>query len=124
HLAARLRDQLEGDQEQRGDDADRQRPAAVTMLGPSLALVAALAAPPAPAVADTVLVARRELARGTVLAAGDVDTVVTAAASPARRDAERPAAGWIVRRLVRAGEPLRAPAVVPPPLVASGSPVT
>ena len=101
----------------------------MTVLGPSLALVVALAAQPAPVAtaraADTLFVARRELARGAVLAAGDVDTVVSARVAPARRDgAERPAPGWIVRRLIRAGEPLRAPAVVPPPLVASGSPVT
>lgn len=32
--------------------------------------------------------------------------------------------GWITRRVIRAGEPLRAPAIAPPPLVRAGAPVT
>jgi flagella basal body P-ring formation protein FlgA len=70
---------------------------------------------------DTVLVARHDLARGVALTAADVDTVVTA-------DAPHPTPhaldGWLTRRVIRAGEPLRAPAVEPPPLIARGARVT
>ena len=76
------------------------------------------------ATGDTMLVAARELPRGTVLRAGDVDTLVTddgatagsatgPATTPATSRADAPGAGWVVRRLVRKGEPLREPAVAP-----------
>lgn len=63
--------------------------------------------------------AARELARGTLLAAADIATDTTAARALA------PAiVGWEVRRLVKAGEPLRAPAISPPTLVFAGTVVT
>jgi flagella basal body P-ring formation protein FlgA len=94
------------------------------MALPAVLLAVLLGAAPAPVAAETLLVARHDLARGVALAAADIDTVVTGA--PARADAAgaRAAAGWITRRIVRAGEPLRAPAVVPPPLIATGARVT
>ena len=79
---------------------------------------------PAP---DTVLVAARELKRGAVLRAADIDTVIRAATGAARRvggTTELPEPGWIVRRLVHKGEPLRAPAVAPPALITAGASVT
>ena len=94
------------------------------MALPAVLLAVLLGAAPAPVAAETLLVARHDLARGVALAAADIDTVVTAAPARAGAASARAAAGWITRRGVRAGEPLRAPAVVPPPLVASGSPVT
>ncbi|MBA4070819.1 MAG: flagella basal body P-ring formation protein FlgA [Gemmatimonas sp.] len=61
--------------------------------------------------------ATRDLGRGHVLAASDI-----------RADAPDPQGpqlvGWITRRVVRAGEPLRAPAIAPAPLVRAGTPVT
>jgi flagella basal body P-ring formation protein FlgA len=98
----------------------------VTLLaaGLAIALAAPMQAPPAPA--ETLLVARHDLARGVALTAADIDTVVTdeRRASGVERRAEWPAPGWITRRVMRAGEPLRAPAVAPPPLVAGGARVT
>jgi flagella basal body P-ring formation protein FlgA len=71
---------------------------------------AATSAPAAPRAA-------RDLGRGHVLAASDMraDTVVPPGPQ---------LIGWITRRVIRAGEPLRAPAVAPPPLVRAGAPVT
>lgn len=78
--------------------------------------------------AETLLVARHDLARGVVLTAHDIDTLVVdgaAAGRPSRAVADAPVApGWRTRRVVRGGEPLRAPAVAPPPLVARGATVT
>ena len=74
---------------------------------------------------DTILVARRDLARGVALTAADIDTVIEP--RTARRptpDARCPTIGWLTRRVIRAGEPLRAPAVEPPPLIARGARVT
>jgi flagella basal body P-ring formation protein FlgA len=48
---------------------------------------------------------------------------VNTSPSRARSDA-RPGLGWVTRRVVRTGEPLRPPTVAPPPVVHSGSPVT
>ena len=87
------------------------------MLLPAVALVVLSASP------DTVLVARHDLARGHALTAADVDTVVVETRL-APGDAARAEPGWITRRVVRAGEPLRAPALEPPPLVLSGAAVT
>ena len=88
---------------------------------------------PRPAV-GRVPVAARALARGEVLTAADIaffaDTVrevrertraagawgTTASAAPV-------GAGWVVRRAIAAGEPLRAPAVTPPDAVRYGQPV-
>ena len=97
-----------------------------------LLALALAAAPPGPAAAiapDTQFVAAHDLARGVALAAGDIDTVVTAGATTVGRAAgsvhgRRPSPGWITHRLVRAGEPLRAPAVTPPPMMERGARVT
>lgn len=99
----------------------------MTLLAAGLA--ALLAGAPERAAAETLLVARHDLARGVVLTADDIDTLVVVAEGVARRaardaDGERAAPGWRTRRVVRGGEPLRAPAVAPPPLVARGATVT
>lgn len=88
------------------------------------ALAALLAGRPAAAQAGSegmVPVAARELARGEVLAAADV------AFEPAgdRRVAgvvDRPV-GWVTRRVVAAGEVLRAPTIARPDAVRSGDAV-
>lgn len=70
-----------------------------------------------------VAVAARPLARGAVLTADDI--AVRRVARDGRL-ARRPTAvqpGWIVRRVMRAGEVLRAPAVAAAPLVAAGQAV-
>jgi flagella basal body P-ring formation protein FlgA len=76
--------------------------------------------------------AAREIARGVVLAPADIGylpservTERVARSATTSTDLE-PAAqsdtlvGWMTRRLIVAGEPLRAPAVTPPQLVKSG----
>jgi flagella basal body P-ring formation protein FlgA len=83
---------------------------------------------------DAIRVAARPIARGSVLTAADIayekKTNAAGNASPHsiainERD-RRPAAaddsliGFTARRLIATGEPLRAPAVIPPRLVASG----
>lgn len=107
-------------------------PATAARLAPTAGAASAHPSP-GPVASDTVLVAARDLPRGTVLRAADMDTVIVASASasgsrtsssgPASRSA-LPDEGWMVRRLVHRGEPLRAPAVVPPPLILAGSPVS
>jgi flagella basal body P-ring formation protein FlgA len=92
------------------------------------ALVAALAAAPAPLAAQvtwTRAVAARPLARGDTLRATDftfADTTV-AHRPPAGLDTTPPAPGWLVQRAVQAGEWLRRPAVSPVPAVTAGRPV-
>lgn len=85
----------------------------------------------APVAGDTIVVAARELPRGTVLRAADIELLVTdgenatsTAAISANSANDLPSAGWVVRRLVHKGEPLRAPAVAPPVLISAGSPVS
>jgi len=58
--------------------------------------------------------AARELPRGTVIAVADVvgDTATA-----------RPIAGWVTRRVVKKGEPLREPAISPAPVVTNGETV-
>jgi flagella basal body P-ring formation protein FlgA len=58
--------------------------------------------------------AARALARGETLAAADIDA--------AGADGVR-LVGWTTRRVIAAGEPLRAPAVAPPAAVRAGEPV-
>jgi flagella basal body P-ring formation protein FlgA len=72
---------------------------------------------------DTVVVAARALAGGTRLAAGDLATQWRVAWGPPRPPGARPAPGWEVRRALAQGEPLAWPAVLAPPLIASGDPV-
>ena len=88
----------------------------------ALALALLLAAP----VAAQAPLAARDIARGETLAAADI---VRADSAPA--DGRQPTAdssggvaeGWVTRRAIRAGEPLRPPAVAPPPLVRAGQAV-
>lgn len=72
------------------------------------------------------IVATRDLPRNHVLMAADfeimLDSVNRARGTPAA--AAVPEAGWITRRVVRAGEPLRSPAVEPPPAITVGDTVT
>ena len=74
----------------------------------------------------TVAVATRALARGDTLHREDIaerDTVITWRWATQTPDTTRAQAGWITRRPMAAGEVLRAPAVMPPPLVTSGATV-
>lgn len=82
-----------------------------------LAALAFVAPPALPAVAQdpavaTVPVAARIIPRGRVLSADDITEVPAEAAD--RPSARRPAVGWVARRLIAAGEPLREPSVTPP----------
>jgi flagella basal body P-ring formation protein FlgA len=65
-------------------------------------------------------VAARRLERGAVLAEDDIERrrVVHWGAPP--RDAPAVTLGWVARRVIPAGEPLRPPAVAPPLLVDAG----
>jgi flagella basal body P-ring formation protein FlgA len=74
----------------------------------------------------TVAVATRALARGDTLRREDIamrDTVILWRWATQTPDTTRAQAGWITRRPMAAGEVLRAPAVMPPPLVTSGTTV-
>ncbi|HEY0931401.1 MAG TPA: flagellar basal body P-ring formation chaperone FlgA [Gemmatimonas sp.] len=75
----------------------------------------------------TLAVAARAIARGETLQADDitlVDTTIVWRWSSIAPDTTRPAAGWVTRRNIAAGEVLRAPAVMAPPVVTSGAAVT
>lgn len=74
----------------------------------------------ASAAARCIAVAARPLARGATLTAEDITFVP---AGEAARSDTAVAPGWIARRVIRAGEPLRRPAVVPPRAVRPGQPV-
>ncbi|MEO8623083.1 MAG: flagellar basal body P-ring formation chaperone FlgA, partial [bacterium] len=78
--------------------------------------------------APRVPLAAHDIMRGVVLASSDIGylgntSVPSTTTTPAKLE---PAAatdtlvGWTTRRLIAAGEPLRAPAVAPPQLVKSG----
>jgi flagellar basal body P-ring formation protein FlgA len=72
-------------------------------------------------------VAARALARGDTLRSEDVavlDTVITWRWNGSAPDTTRAQAGWITRRPIAVGEVLRAPAVMPPPVITSGATVT
>jgi flagella basal body P-ring formation protein FlgA len=70
------------------------------------------------------LVAARDLATGGTLTAADLrPATITMWGAPSRDDATA-APGWEIRRPIAAGEPLKRPAVAPPPLVTAGGPVT
>lgn len=103
--------------------------AIATLCGalPAVVLAQAAASP------GRVAVASHDIARGVVLSHTDFGYVPSARA--ADRGAAVPGAaptvvepatasdslvGWMTRRLIAAGEPLRSPAVVPPQLVKSG----
>ncbi len=72
------------------------------------------------------IVAARDLPRNHVLLAADLEIVSDSAGRMRGTTAvaAMPEAGWITRRVVRAGEPLRTPAVAPPPAVTVGDTVT
>jgi flagella basal body P-ring formation protein FlgA len=102
-----------------------RRPAGARALAPAAALAAVLAAAapaaraqaparPAASTLGTSPRAARALARGETLAAADIDA--------AGADGVR-LVGWTTRRVIAAGEPLRAPAVAPPAAVRAGEPV-
>lgn len=70
---------------------------------------------------STVPVAARVIPRGRVLSADDI---VEMPASNGERPAfRRVAAGWVARRLIAVGEPLREPSVTPPVSVLPGDTV-
>jgi flagellar basal body P-ring formation protein FlgA len=64
-------------------------------------------------------VAARDLPRGAVLSEGDI----AFRSATGGRSSESAAAGWVTRRVVRAGEELRPPAVARPDAVRSGEEV-
>lgn len=66
--------------------------------------------------------AARDLPRGHVLEEGDMVASTGGEGVTAVADSVKP--GWVTRRVIREGEPLRAPAVAPPPMVARGDTVT
>lgn len=68
-------------------------------------------------------VAAREIPRGAVLAEEDVALAPLLEWGAPRARGEAPGAGWVARRRIAAGEPLRDPAVGPPLLVRSGEEV-
>lgn len=73
-----------------------------------------------------VAIATRDLATGSVLTDADMalkDTVIVWRWHTAP-DTTRPAAGWVTRRAIAAGEVLRTPAVMAPPVVTTGAAVT
>ncbi len=70
------------------------------------------------------LVAARALRPGMTLVAGDLRAEPHVAWGPPLADLEPgPAAGWLVRRAIAAGEPLAPPRVAPPPVIAAGQSV-
>ncbi len=68
-------------------------------------------------------VAARPLPVGTRLTDEDVKSEERIEWGPPTPDGPWPAAGWLVRRALAAGEPVGPPAVVAPPVVAAGDPV-
>ena len=80
-----------------------------------LALVLAIAsASPAAGQAGSIPVAARDLPRGVALTSADISATDSLAV---------PRVGWVTRRTIREGEPLREPAVSPPLLVTAGDEV-
>lgn len=74
----------------------------------------------------TLAVAARDLARGDTLQASDiasVDTTIVWRWNDSAPDTTRVVAGWVTRRPIAAGEVLRTPAVMAPPMVTSGQSV-
>ncbi|MES2521499.1 MAG: flagellar basal body P-ring formation chaperone FlgA [Gemmatimonadota bacterium] len=72
-------------------------------------------------------VATRDLARGDTVGAADFtlrDTTMVWRWNGVSPDTTRAITGWVTRRAIVAGEVLRAPAVMAPPLVTSGATVT
>jgi flagella basal body P-ring formation protein FlgA len=69
----------------------------------------------------TVPVAARVIPRGRVLSDDDISEIPASASD--RQFTRRPTAGWVARRLIAAGEPLREPSVSPPVDVLPGDTV-
>lgn len=93
----------------------------IRSLAGSLILAALLcgrAQAQAPDSVPGVPLAAREIMRGTVLT--DPDVTYPAGVE---RDSTGAPVGWVARRVIAAGEPLRAPAVAPPDLVRVGDAV-
>jgi len=98
--------------------------------GAQAATVSAVAVSPAAVsrghVRVSLPVAARDLARGDTIREADiaiVDTTIVWRWSGAPADTARAIAGWVTRRAITAGEALRAPAVMAPPMVTSGQSV-
>ena len=68
----------------------------------------------------TEAVAARRLERGVTLTEADIARAVAVQWGEPQRDAADVGAGWVTRRVIAAGEPLRPPAVAPPLLVNAG----
>lgn len=73
--------------------------------------------------AALVRVAARQLPRGTVLTDRDMVVAPDSPSATVALDGTPVSAGWVTRRMVRAGEALRAPAVAPAPLFSANRPV-
>ena len=89
---------------------------------PFLALLSIVAAP-ARAQARRVPVATHQIARGATLAAGDIELRDSTMRPGTPIDTNDVAPGWVTRRVINAGEILRAPAVEPPNVVTANQPV-
>ena len=66
----------------------------------------------------TLLRAAHDITRGAVLTLPDID------ATGGQADDARTLVGWVARRVIRQGESLKEPAVMPAPLVQAGATVT
>jgi len=99
-------------------------PRLVVSLG-TLVLLSAHAVEAQQAPMRRVAVATRMIARGVALSAADLEFRDTTMASTLGMsgDSNRVAAGWVTRRVIAAGEILRAPAVEPPTAVSANQQV-
>jgi flagellar basal body P-ring formation protein FlgA len=68
-------------------------------------------------------VATHQIARGATLAAGDIELRDSTMHPGAQIDTNEVGPGWVTRRVINAGEMLRAPAVEPPNLVTANQSV-
>ena len=99
-------------------------PRLVVSLG-TLVLLSAHAGEAQQAPTRRVAIATRAIARGASLIAGDIEFRDSTMASTLgmSADSNRVAAGWVTRRVIAAGEILRAPAVEPPTAVSANQQV-
>ena len=89
---------------------------------PFLALLSVVAAR-VDAQARRVPVATHQIARGATLSADDIELRDSTMRWVAQIDTNEVAPGWVTRRVINAGEILRAPAVEPPNVVTANQPV-
>ena len=82
-----------------------------------------IAAAPAGAQLRRVPVATHQIARGATLTASDIELRDSTMRSGAPIDTTDVVPGWVTRRVITAGEILRAPAVEPPNLVTANQSV-